>query len=161
MAKVSWTNSGGGDFAIGTNWNTGTVPGSSNTANINAAGTGTYTVISSVNETVLAITTIPTATLDVTAGNFTALAGTGSGANAGNITVENGALLTVGGTVKNSAIISLKGTGFLSFSRDTILQGGGKITLSDTGGPSIFGGYTVTNVDNIISGVGGISFTAL
>jgi len=26
MAKVNWKNSSGGDFAIGTNWSTGTVP---------------------------------------------------------------------------------------------------------------------------------------
>src|SRR6516164_9106256 len=106
MAKVNWINSGRGDFAIGTNWSTG-------------------------NVTVLAITTSPTATLDLTAGNFTALAGTGTGANAGGISVESGAFLTVGGTVKNSGIITLNGTGFLSFSRATILQGGGKLTLSN------------------------------
>src|SRR6516162_1988598 len=109
MAKINWKNSGGGDFANASNWSTGTVPGSSSTANINA--TGTYTVSSSVNETVLAITTIPTATLDVTGGNFTALAGTGTGANAGNISVESGAIFTVGGTVKNSGTITLKGSG--------------------------------------------------
>jgi hypothetical protein len=108
MAKDNWTNTSGGDFAVGTNWSSG-APVSSSTANINA--TGTYTVSSSVNETVLAITTIPTATLDVTGGNFTALAGTGTGANAGNISVESGAIFTVGGTVKNSGTITLKGSG--------------------------------------------------
>jgi hypothetical protein len=56
MAKINWKNSSGGDFAIGSNWSTGMVPVSSSTANINA--TGTYTVTSSANETVLAITTI-------------------------------------------------------------------------------------------------------
>ena len=107
MAKVNWKNSSGGDFAIGTNWSTGTVPVSSSIANINAAGT--YTVTSSTNPTVLAITTIPTATLDVTGNStFTALAGTGTGANAGTISVETGAVFTVGGTVKNSGIITLK-----------------------------------------------------
>ena len=131
MAKVNWTNSGGGDFAIGTNWSTGTVPVSSSIANINAAGTGTYKVTSSVNETVLAITPIPTATLDVTGGNFTALAGTGVGANAGNIIVESGATFIVGRTVKNSGIITLNGTGELALRSDTILQGGGKLSLSD------------------------------
>jgi hypothetical protein len=77
MAKVNWTNSSGGDFAIGTNWSTGTVPVSSSIANVNAAGTGTYTVTSSVNETVLAITTIPTATLDVTGATSLRLPGPG------------------------------------------------------------------------------------
>ena len=45
MAKDNWKNSNGGDFAIGSNWSSG-VPGSSDTANINAAG-----VTSSANET--------------------------------------------------------------------------------------------------------------
>jgi hypothetical protein len=34
MAKINWTNSSGGDFAIGTNWSTGTVPGSFRPASI-------------------------------------------------------------------------------------------------------------------------------
>jgi hypothetical protein len=123
MAKDNWTN-GGGDlvFSNRLNWSSG-VPMSSSIANINAIGT--YTVTSSVNETVLAITTIPTATLDLTGNyptNFTALAGTGTGANAGAITVESGAIFTVGGTVKNPGIIALNGFGVLSISRDTILE---------------------------------------
>jgi hypothetical protein len=158
MAKDNWQNSGGGDFAIGTNWSTG-VPVSSTIANINA--TGTYTVTSSINETVLAVTTTPTATLDLTGGNFTALAGTGVGANAGTIIVGTGAGFTVGGTVKNSGSITLKIEGELSISRDTILEGGGNISLSDNLSvgvalPDIIGGGTLTNVDNVISGYGNI-----
>jgi hypothetical protein len=137
----------------------GTVPVSSSIANINA--TGTYTVTSSANETVLALTTIPTATLDLTGGNFTALAGTGTGANAGTITVESGAVFTVGGTVKNSGLITLNITAQLSCDRDVTLEGGGKLTLSNTtsGFPQILGS-TLTNVDNVISGVGRIQTTA-
>jgi hypothetical protein len=159
MAKINWTNSGGGDFAIGTNWSTGTVPVSSSIANINAVGTGTYTVTSSANETVLAITTTPTATLDVTGGNFTALAGTGTGATAGMITVESGAVFTVGGTLKNSGIITLN-DGLLSVDRDTTLQGGGKlILLPNTTGPNTIKGFSLANVDNTISGSGNIFTT--
>src|SRR5262249_2467135 len=141
------------------NWSTGFVPVSSSTANINAAGT--YTVTSSANETVLAITTIPTATLDLTGGNFTALAGTGTGANAGTIIVETGSQLIVGGTVKNSGAIFLNSSGAsgaLQIDRDTILQGGGKITLSSSGARviNLLSGSTLTNVDNTISGSGNI-----
>jgi hypothetical protein len=165
MAKINWKNSSGGDFATGSNWSTGTVPVSSSIANINAAGTGTYTVTSSGSPTVLAITTIPAATLDVTGGNFTALAGTGTGANAGNITVESGATLTVGGTVKNSGIITLNIRANLVLARDTILQGGGKLILfnntSNNSGWPIITGNTLTNVDNVISGVGEIETSAL
>jgi hypothetical protein len=157
MTKINWTNSSGGDFANASNWSTDTVPVSSSIANINA--TGTYTVNSSANETVLAITTIPTATLDITVRPFTALAGTGTGANAGMITVEDGGTFRVGGTLKNSGIITLNGTGELVISRDTILQGGGKLILSgSTDNTSLFGNnVTLTNVDNVISGVGNFS----
>jgi hypothetical protein len=81
------------------------------------------------------------------------------------ITVETGAVFTVGGTVKNSGIITLNGTGELLIYRDTILQGGGQITLSletgNSGHFNIFGNYTLTNVDNTISGFGNISTAAL
>jgi len=95
----------------------------------------------------------------VTGGNFTELAGTGVGANAGTITVESGALFTVGGTVKNSGIITLNGTGELSIYRDTILQGGGKITLSNNlaNQNTNIGGGSLTNVGNVISGSGYIA----
>jgi hypothetical protein len=167
MAKVNWNNSSGGDFATGSDWSTGKVPGLSDTANINAVGTGTYTVTSFGSPTVLAITTIPTATLDVTGNSvFTALAGTGTGANAGTINVETGSVFEVGGTVKNTGIISLNGglhysggyiIGALEIARDTILQGGGKITLTSVGGySSSILGSTLTNVDNTISGSGQI-----
>src|SRR6516165_5973821 len=163
MAKINWTN-GDGDlvFSNPLNWSTGAVPGSSSIANINA--TGTYTVTSSASPTVLAITTIPTATLDVTGNStFTALAGTGTGANAGTIKIETGSAFVVGGTVKNSGIISLNGNGnaLLGIARDTTLQGGGKITLSGPysqiadDSPS-GSGATLTNVDNVISGSGAI-----
>jgi probable HAF family extracellular repeat protein len=166
MAKVNWTNSGGGNFAIGTNWSTGTVPVSSSIANINAVGTGTYTVTSSGSPTVLAITTIPAATLDVTGGSdFTALAGTGTGANAGTITVETSSAFTVGGTVKNSGIIALNGQAQLFIARDVILQGGGKLILSNSTESTNISGSTslttLTNVDNVISGSGTISIAAL
>jgi hypothetical protein len=139
------------------------VPVSSSIANINA--TGTYIVTSSANETVLAITTSPTATLDlITIGNpavFTALAGTGTGVNAGTITVDGGSRFVVGGTVKDTGTISLIGGGYpiLGIKRDTILESGGKVTLSATTGQSQIAdfsglGATLTNVDNVISGSG-------
>jgi hypothetical protein len=158
MAKVNWINSSGGDFGTGSNWSTHTVPGPSDIANITASGT----VTSSSNPTVLAITTTPTAKLDVTgSSSFTALAGTGVGANAGTIAVETNSDFIVGGTVRNSGIIAINNTGVLLIARDAILQGGGQVTLSRTlsGTPTIEGN-TLTNVDNVISGFGNIENTA-
>jgi hypothetical protein len=112
---------------------------------------------------VLAITTIPTVVLEVVPGSvFTALAGTGTGANAGTIEVDSGGEFVVGGTVRNTGIISLVGSGYpiLEFGRDTILEGGGQINLSAVLGQSEIegvSGSTLTNVDNVISGAGIIS----
>jgi hypothetical protein len=171
MAKVNWTN-GGGDFVFSNplNWSTGRVLGRSDIANINAAGTYTVFTLLLDNETFLAITTIPTATLDVTNNSaLEALAGTGTGTNAGTIIVEDNSRFVVGGTVKNSGIISLNSNGgpsaaILGIERDTTLQGGGKIILSG-GAASQIADYsptssttaTLTNVDNVISGTGVIS----
>jgi hypothetical protein len=97
--------------------------------------------------------------------SLTALAGTGTGANAGTIIVGETSKFIVGGTVKNSGTISLVGGGeaTLGIERDTILEGGGQINLStgqfaDSSQISDLGlGHTLTNVDNVISGSGTVS----
>ena len=50
MATITWDTGVSGDFAAPDNWSTDTVPGSSDVADIDAAGT--YTVTSSANEKV-------------------------------------------------------------------------------------------------------------
>ena len=77
------------------------------------------------------------------------------------ISVEIGAIFTVGGTVKNSGSIMIDAGGRVYISRDTILQGGGKIILSDNGSSTniVTAGTTLTNVDNTISGSGIIDAT--
>jgi hypothetical protein len=155
MAKINWTNGSGGDFANRSNWSTGMVPGPSDIANINAPGT--YTVTLSASETVLAVTTISTATLDDNGHNFTALAGTGVGANAGTIIVDNESIFITGGTLKNFGTIDINGSSELLLHRDTIFQGGGKLTLSNGQIFNDVSGNTLTNVDNTISGFGTIN----
>ncbi|MFB9984722.1 beta strand repeat-containing protein [Mesorhizobium kowhaii] len=81
--------------------------------------------------------------------------------NAGTMTIGDGALLPLSGTINNTGLISLDSAG-----NDTLLQliqhgitlqGGGQIVLSDSDTNVISGtaaDVTLTNVDNTISGAG-------
>ncbi|MGP0088993.1 MAG: hypothetical protein ACLPKB_03390 [Xanthobacteraceae bacterium] len=82
--------------------------------------------------------------------------------NAGSMTVDNGAMLPLGGMVDNSGTIYLGSTGAetdLEVVGSATLQGGGQIVLSDSSANVIYGASantTLTNVDNTISGAGQI-----
>jgi len=79
------------------------------------------------------------------------------------MTIGDGALLPLSGIIYNTGTIELNSVGNateLELIRHGItLQGGGQVTLSDSGGNAIFGTdptVTLTNVDNTISGAGQI-----
>ena len=157
--KDVWNNGSGGDFTDTADWSSGTIPGAVDTAAISASGI--YTVTTSANETILALTTAAGATLDITSGDFTMAEGTGTGVNAGTIEVDPNpgetADLIVGGTIDNKGTISLISvagyTAELTVSPLGLkLEGGGQVTLFIS---QITGG-TITNVDNTISGTGSI-----
>ncbi|RRH92009.1 hypothetical protein EH240_31535 [Mesorhizobium tamadayense] len=81
--------------------------------------------------------------------------------NTGTMTIGDGALLPLSGTVNNSGLISLNSTGSETLlqviQHGVTLQGGGQVVLSDSGFNIISGtgpGVTLTNVDNTISGAG-------
>jgi hypothetical protein len=83
--------------------------------------------------------------------------------NAGPMTVSDGAILPLGGTIDNTGTIALNSTGDETdlevIVQGVTLEGGGQVTLSDNGQNVIFGGAasaTLTNVDNTISGAGQI-----
>jgi VCBS repeat-containing protein len=83
--------------------------------------------------------------------------------NAATITVGDGAMLPVAGTVHNSGTISLASEGGSTLlqiiQHGVTLDGGGSLVLSDDGGNVIEGtlpDVTFTNVDNAISGAGQI-----
>src|SRR5262249_34876437 len=76
----SWKQAISGNFAVAANWMPGNVPNGNHEASIGVAGT--YTVTSSLSETVAALNISNTsATLAVTGGTFTATNGTGVDAN--------------------------------------------------------------------------------
>uniref|UniRef100_UPI00048148A7 beta strand repeat-containing protein n=1 Tax=Mesorhizobium sp. WSM3224 TaxID=1040986 RepID=UPI00048148A7 len=81
--------------------------------------------------------------------------------NTGAMTIGDGALLPLSGTVNNSGIISLNSTGSETLlqviQHGATLQGGGQIDLSDSAFNIISGtgpDVTLINVDNTISGAG-------
>ncbi|RUY84827.1 adhesin, partial [Mesorhizobium sp. M7A.F.Ca.CA.001.12.2.1] len=81
--------------------------------------------------------------------------------NPGTMTIGDGALLPLSGTINNSGLISLDSTGgdtlLQIIQHGVTLQGGGQILLSDSAANMISGtgpDVTLVNVDNTISGAG-------
>ncbi|HET6157979.1 MAG TPA: VCBS domain-containing protein [Dongiaceae bacterium] len=81
--------------------------------------------------------------------------------NAGTMTISNGALMPLGGTVENTGTIALNGAGALTelevVGNGLTLNGGGHLTLSDDDNNLIIGSAAdavLTNHDNLISGAG-------
>jgi hypothetical protein len=81
--------------------------------------------------------------------------------NSGTMTVGDGAILPLGGTIENTGVIGINSTGDESDLeiqvRGVTLEGGGQVTLSDNSQNVIFGGdasAVLNNIDNTISGAG-------
>lgn len=165
---VFWKHGTSGDFATASNWNPAEVPGNNDNAIISAKGT--YTVESSVNETVGSIAIFDKhATLLIdSASQFVDSFG---GLNKGTIIVEDNSGLSVGINTTNS---TLSNTGTIDIGNNSLLRigqpgfsgsatisifGGGNIDLS---GGEIIGGFSGVTMltDNTISGIGSIDFSA-
>ena len=149
MATITWIAGASGDFADGGNWSGGTVPGSADDAEIDA--TGTYSVASSLDETVESLTLSSSGTLALTAGTFAIdLSGASPqadlltvGASAG-IDIGAGAVLQVAPgaslyTILLDGAVNIAPGGELEFrSSGTVAQqanlyGSGTITLGRAG----------------------------
>ena len=81
--------------------------------------------------------------------------------NTGTMSIGDGAMLPLGGTIDNTGTIAIDSTGDESdleiLVRGATLQGGGQVVLSDNSQNIVFGGdpsAILTNVDNTISGAG-------
>ena len=163
MAYVYWDNPVSGDFANASDWVGGTVPGASDDA-VFLAASPPYTVTSSADETVRGIGLGAAATLAIDGGVFTAIAGTDQRANAGQITVTNGAHFVVGGILDcvDGGGVSLDG-GSMEVAGSATFGGDGLLTLGyDRARPSEVAGAgpaTLINED-IIAGGGEIGDSA-
>ena len=83
--------------------------------------------------------------------------------NDGTMTIHDGAILPLGGTIENSGTIELASTGSETdlqvLVENVTLQGSGQVMLSDSDQNVIFGGSaaaTLININNTISGAGQI-----
>ncbi len=88
--------------------------------------------------------------------------------NAGTMTIGDGAMLPLGGTIDNTGTIALNSTGHETdlqlIEHGVMLTGAGHVVLSDSAANVISGtsaDVTLTNVDNIISGAGQIGIGQL
>ncbi len=152
MASVHWQSAVSGDFSNASDWSIGAEPGPSDDAILDASGPNPYTVSVSKNTTVNSIQTASNALLDILAG-FSATSGTGTGANAGAIQIENGGTLTLQGTVDNTGFIEIVGTTLTT----SIVLGPGAVTL--TGGGPIFLDFTGGGLQQIVAAAGGCTLT--
>jgi hypothetical protein len=163
---IFWTRGVSGDFATTSNWIPAAVPGPADEAIIGA--NGTYTVTSSVDETVDSLIIAQKhATLFITGPSIFTM--TNGGVNDGKIVVDSDSSVFVGTNTTNTTLLnvgtidldnsllwigqpSAVGSGTVS------LTGGGHINLS---GGEIIGGFTGATVvnDNTISGTGAIDFS--
>ena len=203
MANIHWTTGVDGFFQNPLSWSSGSVPGAGDNGVIDAPGAYTVVCKSGVlglllggTQTVGGIQTSSNATvqitadidvLDLLAGGTTlrAINGTGGGANAGTIIVQDAvfivpvlnillggsATLEIGGTFNNTGTIVLNGqphllglldadqTTYLRAVGATTLIGGGHVNLSNVPLNVIDGaaGAMLTNVNNTISGSGFIT----
>jgi len=160
MTQIHWANPISGSFTNASDWSGGVVPGANDAAILDAAGVKLYTVTVSATETVSSIQTAANATLYMTAAydTFTAINGTGAGANAGTIAVSNGGTLAIGGVFDNSGALAVAGSQsyvpitLLSIEQQGVtLTGGGQVTVANDKGLSRMIGGSLTNVDNTIS----------
>lgn len=149
MALIHWVGGSGSSFNTAANWSPATIPGSGDDALIGLAGAA---VVSSVANQVSTLAVTGTATLTISAGTFTVTNGTGTGGLANNVTVGNGAVLSIGGTIVNSGTINESSTGttteIVLNQTSNILQGGGKVILSANTNNLILGAKATFELDN-------------
>ena len=185
MATATWNTTGGDWFSAG-NWNELNpvpppptihyVPGPGDDVTFN--GTGPYTVTYNGIDSVNSITGAGLVTLAMGGGLLTVGAGGGglgalsTAANA-TFALADGTSFEIDGVAANAGTITLNALtgltrltlGQQQVSSPITLQGGGKITLSDSANNNIFinNSATLDNVDNTISGAGSITsnFTSL
>jgi filamentous hemagglutinin len=172
MAAIAWAAPVSNNFNNAGSWTGGVAPGSGDDALLTVAGS-TYTVTVNAGATVNSLQTASNATLLIGTGlGFSLTNGTGTGANAGQISVSNNSDLYIGGTFNNTnktGGIVLNGTANNTELRltgaTTTFTGGGAVVMGTGGDNEIQGdsgaANTLTNVNNTISGVGNLGNGAM
>jgi FecR-like protein/Big-like domain-containing protein len=162
--SIEWTNPNGGDFATGSNWNTGFAPGPADSAVIDAVGT--YTVTTSQNESVQSLQLGAGATLEVGAGETLAVSASTTIVAHSQLLLDQGANLQISGQISNaggqdvnpfapssfldsgivaSAGATLQISGTASFESNGAILLGANSTIENAGSTSA----TLDNIDDL------------
>lgn len=150
--QIHWLHAVSGAFSAAADWSGGRVPGASDDAILDAAGSD-YSVNELGAATVSSIQTSATGTLGVN-GQLTATNGTGGGANAGAINVFGGGTLTLQGGVVNNGSIELYGT---TMATATLILASGGVELSGQG--AVFLNFTGSQQQQVVPAAGGSILT--
>jgi hypothetical protein len=167
MAQIHWLDQVSADFSVAADWSGGVVPGAADDALLDAAGSTGYMVTASTSHTVQSLQTAAMGTLSVTGGKFTASSGTGTGSNAGEITVADAATLEVEGIVDNTGSIALIGSSAANLvvgPANATLTGLGTVQLGGGTAKRIFGTSvtaTLINVSDTLAGAGYIGLAEM
>ncbi|HZK98625.1 MAG TPA: hypothetical protein VFC47_01880, partial [Caulobacteraceae bacterium] len=151
---IAWTHQVSGAFATAADWTGGVAPGSANDAILDAPGSTAYIVIAGASETVSSVQTASTARLAITGGVFTITNGTGSGSNAGQVSVTQNATLDIGGVFANAKAFYVENNGAIQVAAGGLtLTGSGALYLADNTLEGATSGATLTT-SNFIYGAG-------
>jgi len=150
-APITWKAGVTGNFAVGSNWTTGQVPGQYNDVLITAPASQFYFAESSSAETVNSVSTGANASLAVMGGTFVALNGTGLGSNAGEIYAGPGGIFQSNNAINSTSTGILYADGGVMNlgivnGGSAFIDAGGKIVLSSASNS--------TNVDFYNGGAG-------
>lgn len=145
----SWTNGLGGDWNLGTNWSTGTVPnGAGDSPGITLTGPGPYTIDMNIDVLMNDFNFAPSNGTLLVSGQTVTMNGSGSlGATGGSLLQMRGSTWTGPGTLTNQTTIETRGTS--RFER--LLQIG---TLNAIGSATHSSGNLT--LDNIVNNTGNI-----
>ncbi len=119
---VTWINPNGGNWDVGANWSSGTVPASSDDVLIDTASPATITIQSGDSESVGALETTAGDTLSITGGSLTVGAGTS--------TLDGPLSMTGGSLTASGAGTTLIATGTTTISSASLYaESGGSLEL--------------------------------
>ncbi|HZL01448.1 MAG TPA: hypothetical protein VFC47_16295, partial [Caulobacteraceae bacterium] len=152
---IHWASQVSGPFTTASDWTGGVQPATANEAILDAPGSTAYIVISSTSETVSSVQTASTARLAITGGVFTVTNGTtGSGSNAGRVTVTQNGTLDIGGVFANAGLLLAENNGAVRVAAGGLmLTGRGSVYLADNTLEGATTGATLTT-SNFIHGAG-------
>ncbi len=151
MSQIHWAKAVSGDFSTLVDWTGAVVPRGWDDAIVDASGSP-YVVSLDTGEAVNSLQTGADATVARSSHFSGAFRGTGSGANAGSISISSTRFI-VGDKLDNIGTIKINYATLL-IRNPTVLSGGGSVVLSDEDNLIAPNAYSskLTNIDNVISG---------